>query len=105
MVEVYLLYVPFFSFYQFTRCLTIDGIRLQTETVGAAIKTVTKTEDGDTGTEDRRRIPPAVTERERGTEGGEGTGKKEAMHAQGGVCVDGGVGTSIPFLNTFLQFQ
>lgn len=99
------------SFYSFslqrTRCLIIDGTRLQTETVGAAIKTVTETEDEGTGTEDRPPIPQVVTERERGTGGGEVTGKKEAMHAQGGVyvCVYEEPVTSDSFVILSLQDQ
>lgn len=70
-----------------TRCLTLDGTRLRTETVEAAIRTVTETEtEGeDTGTEDHLPTPQAATEIE--TEGDGDTDRKEVMHAQGGMFV------------------
>jgi len=76
---------------QSSRCLTLDGTRLRTETAATATKTATETEGEDTGTEDRRLTPPAVTETETGTETGTGTeedgdtDRKEALCTRGGM--------------------
>lgn len=70
------------SFQQITRCLTIDGTHLQIET---AAKIDTETGDEDVGTEDHTLTPPVATETT--TEGVEGTDRREAIYAQGGVFV------------------
>lgn len=75
-----------FSFYQLPRCLTIDDTHLQIEIVEPAIQTDTETEDEDIDTEGHLLTPLVVTEIV--TEGDEGTDKKEAIYAQGGMsCI------------------
>lgn len=73
----------FFPIQHFTRCLTIDGTRLQIERAEAASRIVIEIEDEDIETEDHTHRPPVVTES--ATDGGEGTDRREAICARGGT--------------------
>lgn len=88
------LWIYRFSFSHSCRCLTQDGIRLLTETVGPATRTATETEEGDKGTEDHPPTHPAVTESV--TEEGGDTDPTEAMEEPGGLSPRAAVFVGFP---------